>query len=250
MRIPIVLLLLAGLAGASGTLRAQSSFTDPDFGLEVSVPEGLQEVTPAHRALIMNVSEEAARNVPRDEAVDGELFSHHYFWVDGTSPYNRQMDVHVFDGPPPYRNSEELIEAYGKTGMTVEITEAVKPPIGGFRLEGSFKNQAGVPMRKTVVYVPDRNKFAMVSLQAYAADWAIVQPELMQAIQSIRLKREAPPAGAPTNSAAGRDGRAVRAPSSASVAEPIDWLSLPITGSLVLAALLLAHMLLGARSAR
>jgi len=258
MRAPILLLVL-GLLGATSALRAQTAFADPDFGFKMSLPDGLHEVTASERAMVMKTTEEAARNVPRAEAGEGARLTHRYIWVDRSSPYNRQMDVTLVDGPPPYLKPEELVEAFSRSGLKVDVTEPVKAPVGGLRIEGSFVNQSGVPMRKTVVYVPDRAKYAMVNLQSFAGDWAIVQPEFLQSILSIRLDKATPPAGAVDGPATGKGGKARAGPGGGkgpqSAAEnaagkPIDWLSLPITGSLVLAALLLAHLLLGARGAR
>jgi hypothetical protein len=259
MRVPAIVLLVLGVLGLAGAPRAQDNgFADADFGFNMTLPDSLHALGDAERAVIMGLTEAEARNVPRSEAAAGTRVAHHYFWVDRTSPYNRQMDVHLFDGPPPYMKPEDLVEAYTKTGLKVDVTEPVKAPVGGLRLEGTFTSQQGVSMRKTIVYVPDRAKYAIVSLQCFAGDWAIVQPEFLQSVLSIRLARATPPgatAGAPA--APGKGPRGRPGPGGARSTEPaaepdapIDWTSLPVTGSLVLGVLLLAHLLLGGRGPR
>ena len=240
---------------------AQQAFADGDFGFTMALPEGLHEASPAERARIMSVTEDAAKNVLRSESDGRTPLTHHYFWVDRSSPYNRQMDVHLFDGPPPYLKPEDLSDAYAKTGLKVDATEQVKAPVGGLRIEGTFTNQQGVAMRKTVVYLPDRSKYAIVSLQCFAGDWAIVKPEFLQSILSIRLERKAPAGGPGATAQGGAAGKGKQHAGAGAHAEeraaaqladtrPVDWKRLPILGSVVLSALLLGHLLLGNRSAR
>jgi hypothetical protein len=257
MRSLLLSLIVAG--SCAGTLTAQDSFSDPDFGFTLTLPAGLHEVTQAERARILGVSEELARNVPRGEIAPGQPLAHHYFWVDRSSPYNRQMDVHLFDAVPPYRKAEEVVEAYKKMNVVVDgEPDHMKSPVGGLRIEGTFMNPQQIQMRKTVLYLPDPlgKRYGIVSMQCYAGDWAIVKPEFLQSLLSVRLPRVQAPAGA----GPGADGAGGGRPGAAATrtgagvpgapTHPADWKSLPVAGSLVLAVLLLGHLLLGGRGVR
>ena len=267
MRAPILAVLLAVLAPLGA---AQEAFADADFGFAMKLPAGLRAVDEQTRAALLGGNEKAAKNTPRAEA-GTEPVQHHYFWVDETSPYNRQVSVYLIDGAPPWR-PEAFPEAMAKGGLKVESQESMKPPVAGARVEGTFLREPDkVQLRKTVLYLPDPygRRYGLVTLQANGADWSIVKDEFHVALESVRMLREPPPKdaagkagkpeagaarpeGAPGGKGAGKAAKGQPVgPAVADAPEPESrWGDLRVVGSLVLAAAVLAHLLLSGRSAR
>jgi hypothetical protein len=245
----LTLLVLAGLAPAG---RAQDTFEDPDFGASMILPMGMREVSVEERARLAGVTLEEARNVPRGQAPSGKV-SHVYVWIDESTPYNRQISLNLYDEQPPFRTQAQLKEAHEQQGMSVDFEEILPPPLNGVRLEGTFlRDPDNVPMRRSVVYVPDlpRQRWALLSIQAFAGDWDIVKPELLRVVQSLKLEGirmgipagRVPPAARPgTRGVAGGPGAAGKQGAD-------DWLQLEVVGSLLLAAVLLGGLILGGRA--
>ena len=272
MRAPILALLLAVLAPLGA---AQEAFTDADFGFAIKLPSGLKPMDEKGRAALLG-NEQAAKNTPRADA-GSEPVLHHFFWIDESSPYNRQVSVYLIDGPPPWK-PEAFPAAMSKTGLKVETQEAMRPPVAGARVEGTFLREPDkVELRKTVLYLADPygKRYGMVTLQANASDWNIVKDEFHAALESVRMTRSAPPKdaaahagkpegaagkpeGAPGPKAGGKAPKGGKGPGKAESpqaaapkpAPESDWGSLRVVGSLVLAAAVLAHLLLSGRSAR
>jgi hypothetical protein len=272
MRAPILAVLLAALAPLAA---AQEAFTDPDFGFQIKLPAGLKPVDEAGRLALLGGDAKAARNTSRAEA-GADPVQHHFFWLDETSPYNRQVSVYLLDAAPPWK-PEAFGEAMAKSGLTVESQEAMRPPVAGARVEGTFLREPDkVALRKTVLYLADPfgKRYGLVTLQANASDWSIVKDEFHAALESTRMARQAPPKsaveaakqggkpGAPGMAegagpkGAGKGGKGpgkATAGDPAAAAQPAPegrWGSLPVLGSLILAAAALAHLLLSGRSAR
>jgi hypothetical protein len=280
MRAAMLALLLAASAPLAA---AQEAFSDADFGFNIKLPAGLKPADEAARAALLG-NADAAKNTPRAEA--GGAVQHHYFWTDDTSPYNRQVSIFLIDGVPPWKPDDFPAEI-GKTGLTVETHEAMKPPVAGFRVEGTFLREPDkAPMRKTVLYLPDPlgKHYGLVTLQANASDWNIVKDEILTALSSVRMSRTAPPKeaadgahkGAKPEGAAGKPegaakaggkapgqgkgggkgaGKAAAAPEAAASAAPkpepeSHWGDVRVWGSFVLAAAVLAHLVLSGRAPR
>jgi len=257
MRAALSVLLFALLAAAPA---AQEAFSDPDFAFTMQVPAGLKAMDDAARARVLG-SPEAARNVPRAEAA-GQPLKHAWFWHDATSPYNRQLAIYLVDGPPPCK-PEDFGKLLQGEGLEVVAQESLKAA-AGMLVEGTFLREPDqVRMHKYALYVPDLfgKRHAVVTLQAYDADWKIVQPELRKAAESVRMERAPPPpevleqmkqraaeGGAP--GAAGARPVPPAGPGSAGPQAPGDWGSLEVVGSLVLAGAALAHLLLAGRGPR
>ncbi len=71
-------------------------------------------------------------------------------------------------------------DAMGKQGLTVETHEALKAPVTGWRVEGTFAREPDkVLIRKTVLYLPDLigKHYGLVTLQCNASDWSIVKDQ-------------------------------------------------------------------------
>ena len=130
-------LLLAVLPAAAQT----ADFSDADFGFSIKLPPGLTPVDEAGRTLMLGSAAEA-RNVPRAEA-DGKPITHHFYWVDQSTPYNRQAALFLLDSPPPYNPAkpEDFLKAMGNEGLKIESHELIPPPVFGLRVEGTFQRQ-------------------------------------------------------------------------------------------------------------
>lgn len=252
--LPVLLLALLAAVPAAQV----SEFSDPDFGFTMQVPAGLQAMDETARARVLG-SPEAARNAPRAEA-DGQPVRHAWFWFDTSTPYNRQLAIYLTDGPPPGK-PDEFGQLLVKEGLTLVAEEPLKAA-GGWLVEGTFVREPDkLPLRKYALYVPDLfgNRHAVVTLQAFDADWKIVQAELRAAAESVRMERTPPPPevleqmrqrggeGDP-----GKPGPRPAGPGAPATPkqDPGDWGSLEVVGSLVLAAAALAHLLLAGRGAR
>jgi hypothetical protein len=278
MRAAMLALLLAASAPLAA---AQEAFSDADFGFSIKLPAGLKEADDAARVALLG-SEAAATNTPRAEAGSAAV-QHHYFWTDDNSPYNRQVSIFLIDGTPPWKPDDFPTEI-GKTGLTVEMHESMKPPVAGFRVEGTFlREQDKAQIRKTVLYLPDPlgKHYGLVTLQANASDWNIVKDEFLTALASVRMARTAPSKeggesahkGGKPEGAAGKPegagkaggkapgkgggkgaGKGAAPPEAAAPApkpEPEShWGDVRVWGSFVLAAAVLAHLLLSGRAPR
>jgi len=239
-------MILAGLA----PLAPAQDFQDPDFGASMTLPVGMREVTAEERARQAGTSVEEVRNIPRGESSTGKV-THVYIWIDEATPYNRQISLHLYDAPPPYRTPEQLKTAHEQEGMVIDFEEMVPPPLNGVRIEGTFLRQPdNVPMRRSVVYVPDlvRERFALLSIQAFAGDWDIVKPELLKVVQSLNLEGIRMGVGS-TRGPPGAAGMPAGLANSTGTPEAAsDWGSLEVAGSLLLAAILLGSLILGGRA--
>jgi hypothetical protein len=248
MRTFVLPLLL--LAGLSPVAPAQDTFQDPDFGASMTIPFGMREITAEERARVTGVSVEEARNMARGESPTGKV-SHAYIWIDEHGPYNRQISLHLYDNPPPFRSPAQLKEAHEQEGMAVDYEEILPPPLNGVRIEGTFlRKPDNVAMRRSVVYVPDvpRERFALLSIQAYAGDWDIVKPELLKVVQSLKLEGIRMGGQSPRPPAGGRNPNANANAAPADDGSAGDWGRLEVVGSLLLAAILLGSLVLGGRT--
>src|SRR5262245_45027704 len=151
MRAPLLALLLAALPAAAQA----TDFSDADSAFSIKLPDGLTELDEAARATLAGGAA-AARNVPRAEAGD-EPVIHRYYWVDHSSPYDRQATIFLVDSAPPWnpQKPDEFIGAMTTEGLTVDVHEFIKPPIYGLRIEGTKARSDGKLLRKTVLYLPD-----------------------------------------------------------------------------------------------
>jgi hypothetical protein len=271
MRAPLLALLLAALPAA-----AQSAeFSDPDFGFSINLPDGLTALDEAARAKLPGGAE-ANRNVPRAEAGDKPIV-HRYYWVDQSSPYDRQATLVLADAPPPWNPNkpEEFIAAMTAEGLKVDVHELIKPPVFGLRIEGTKARSDGKVLRKTVLYLPDLfgKRYGIVGFQAFDSDWNIVKEQFLTCLGSVKMQRADPPkelieaaqqkqaaaeaargsaegAGGPP-APVGPGGKGGRGGAGAGKAPPpevpTDWASLKVAGSFALAAALLVHLLLSGR---
>lgn len=258
MRAALATLLLAALASAPA---AQGTpFSDPDFGFSMLLPPGLQPADEAGRAKVLG-DPELARNLSRAES-GGQPLRHYHFWSDASTPYNRQAAIYLLDVPPPFK-PDDFAASLEREGLQLVGQENLKS-VTGWLVEGTFLRPSDqVRLHKYALYLPDLfgKRHGLVTLQAFDSDWNIVKAEFRAALESVRMERAAPPPevmqqmqqqgagggpGKPGPRPGGGAGHAAGA-----TAEPAgDWGSLEVAGSLVLAALALAHLLLSGRGAR
>jgi hypothetical protein len=240
------LLLLTGLSAAG----LAQEFKDPDFGASMTLPVGMREVTAEERAMMTGITVDEARNIPRGESPTGKV-THVYVWIDEGTLYNRQVSLHLYDAPPPFRSPDQLKAAHEQEGMSIDFEEIIPPPLNGVRIEGTFRREPdNVLMRRTVVYVPDlqRERFALLSIQAFDGDWNIVKPELLKVVQTLKLEGIRMGAGGAARRPPGQGMPGVGKAAKAGDA-PQDWGRLEVAGSLVLAAIVLGSLILGGRAA-
>ena len=226
----------------------QEAFSDPDFDFRMQLPVGMRAATEEERAAMLKFSPEQARNVPRGEAA-GAPITHSYIWVDQTTPYNRQISLGLYDGLPPFKSPTELKNSQIKLGLAVEVGPNLLPqPPNTVYIEGTFLGDVDKTLlRRILLYIPDfaAKRYAVMTLQAFAADWDIVKSDFDATVASVRMKLtkqevgHVPPGD---GKAAGRAGGARRE------GAPVEsWSSLPVAGSLVLAAVVVGSLVLGRR---
>ena len=246
--LPVACLWLLGLLPAAA---AQENFTDADFDFRAKLPVGMRTATDEERAAFFKVEPEKVRNLPRGEAA-GAAVTHTYIWVDESTPYNRQIFLALTDGQPPYKNPTELKNTQVKEGLAVEVEKILPQPPNTAYIEGTFLREPDkTPMRRILLYIPDfgAKRYAIMTLQAFAADWDIVKSDFDDTIANVRMKLmkqdvgRAPVAGgkgggkgAGKTSGAGRRGP-----------DTNSWSSLPVAGSLLLAAIVIGSLAFGRR---
>jgi|KBSSwiStaDraftv2_1062776.scaffolds.fasta_scaffold1019075_1 hypothetical protein len=244
--LPAACLWLLGLIPAAA---AQEQFVDADFDFRAQLPVGMRAASDEERAAVFKLEPDKARNLPRGEAA-GAAISHSYIWLDQTTPYNRQVSVALSDGLPPFKSPTELKNSQVQQGLSVEVgPNLLQQPQNAVYVEGTF--QLGVektPMRRILLYIPDfgAKRYAVMTLQAFAADWPIVKPDFDKVVASVRMKLtkqeigRAPLAGGKgagkAGSSAGRRGP-----------DTNSWSSLPVAGSLLLAAVVIGSLAFGRR---
>ena len=223
----------------------QEAFHDPDFNFRMELPVGMRSVGDEDRARMLKQPPELARNIARGEA-GGDPISHSYVWIDETTPYNRQIGLGLADGVPPFRNPTEVKNAQIRDGLTIEVERLLAQPPNTVYFEGTFLREVDqTPMRRILLYMPDfvAQNHGVLTLQAFAADWAIVKPEFDATVASVRMKRTKAAAVPDVGNAPGKPG-----PTGRFGPDPNAWSSLPVAGSLLLAALVVGSLLLGRRT--
>ena len=225
---------------------AQEAFTDADFDFRVKLPVGMRAATDEERAVLLRLEPDQLRNVPRGEAA-GAPVTHSYIWIDETTPYNRTVMLALKDETPPFKNPTELKNSQVQQGLTIEVEKLLPQPPNTAYVEGTFLREVDkMPMRRILLYIPDfaARRYAVMTMQAFAADWDIVKPDFDALIASLKLKiTKLEPGRAPA--AAGRGA----APQGAGRVGPDTnaWSSLPVAGSLLLAAVVIGSLVLGRR---
>jgi hypothetical protein len=244
----VACLWLLGLLPAAA---AQESFTDADFDFRAKLPVGMRAASDEERAALFKLEPDKARNVPRGEAA-GAAVAHTYIWIDDTTPYNRQIFLALSDGLPPFKSPTELKNSQVKEGLSVDVEKLLPQPPNTAYIEGTFLRDVDkLPMRRILLYIPDfgAKRYAIMTLQAFAADWDIVKPDFDEVVANVRMKLtkqdvgRAPIAGGKGGGkGAGKAGGAGRRGPDTN-----SWSSLPVAGSLLLAAIVIGSLAFGRR---
>ncbi|MGQ0554097.1 MAG: hypothetical protein ACT4PU_12865 [Planctomycetota bacterium] len=253
--LPLVAALVLAV-GASG----QEVFRDSDFEFDARLPAGMRLATPEEASRLMGLAAPEFLNKPRSDA-GAEPLAHRWIWIDATTPYARQVVVELRDGKPPIRKPTDLSEALKKAGgQLIGEAQVLAPPVSGLRADANFPGAS--PYRRAVVILPDPhgNRFATAAFQANQGDWDIVAKEFDATIDSLRMPRTLPPQAGqapagpaePGQTPLGAPPKAGAQPRPAAAAQPAeapaDWGSLPVLGSLLLAALILGSLVLSGKA--
>lgn len=245
MRTLICLTLLATI------LKAQVPFHDEDFVFTVGLPEGMVALNEQELRGFLQIPDEYEINPPLTDDVTTDLV-HSYYWRD-TAGKNREISLVVAYSPRglPWVRPEDFEEAMiGNGQLTIDRKEPLKPPHPGFMLEGTSPRPDGVVLHRLIAYFTlGQNKYAILNLSSLDSRWAEVQGELAGAIDSVRFPM---PEGAPGGKAAGNNPAGPRAPQGSQASPDSsgpreNWSSLEVTGSLVLAMLLMMGLFAGGK---
>lgn len=256
-----LLALAACVVALSAPLAAQIRFTDPEFDLSITIPEGMRELTYEERAATLGFEDpELARNVPRSEGVAGEWMNN-YVWID-LGPADRFVHLTIFDHVP-FASPQEYIDAMGELTPVLENGK-LEPAEGGpaVWVERRFVGASGIERRLRQYYYvdPGNQRSLSIKLQSRESAWDEVEPELLAILDTLDWERrpaQLPPgAGAQTGMpgmttaapGAQRSPASVAAlPSTADAGDYAPWVSREALGSMILAGVLLLGLLFGGR---
>ncbi len=245
MRTFLCLTLLATI------LNAQESFTDADFEFSFAPPEGLVALDEQQLRSFMGLPDEYELNAPLAEDMPVDLV-HKYYWRD-TAGLGREIRLDIGYSPKglPFVRPEDFADAMVAEGeLTIETREPLKPPTPGFTLTGTASRPDGVELRRLVAYfILGKNRYAFLTLTSPTSRWDANFGALSAALASVTF----PPPNDVTGGAAGPGAPGTpkplegsqAAPSAAGV--PDDWSSLEVTGSLVLAVVLMMGLFAGGK---
>ena len=127
-------------------------------------------------------------------------------------------------------------------GLSVTKQDTIPRPVGPAKLvEGVFVNAEGRELTQITLYVARLKGYALVRFQCDSEDFPAVEEEFRASLNSIRMRMAiAPPPGTPNPRFAAAD--AIRPGSQAAA-----WSTLQVSGSFVLAAIILGALVMGVR---
>jgi hypothetical protein len=235
------------------TLSAQETFTDPDFEFSMSVPSGMVLTTAEEQAAASGQPVENYLNAPRAEHTDG-TFRHVYRWRDATER-DRNISVYMEDGPFPFSSVDKFKEAINVTmNIVVDGDQMLSPPDfkHGMRVEGTRMRSDGAALRQTDIFLPisgDPSRYVLLRMDCLDGDWSLMWPDFLATLQSVDMPQPtAGSGGSPRGGNRRRRGADAGGSGGPDVVTE-DWDTLEVTGSLVLAVLLLMGLFMGGRAA-
>jgi len=232
-------------------LHAQESFHDVDFDFSFSPPEGLVPLDEQELRGFMKIPDDFELNAPLTEDMTTDLV-HKFYWRDGTD-LGREIRLDIGYSPRglPFIRPEDFADAVVAEGdLTIETKEPLKPPHPGFTLTGTAMRPDDVELRRLVAYfILGKNSYAFLTLTSPSSRWDENFGAFSAALDSVTF----PPPSDVTGSAGGGGATnrskplegSQAAPGSAEAAE--KWGSLEVTGSLVLAMVLLMGLFAGGK---
>ena len=257
----VLAMLLAALWPATA-VTAQETFRDADFDFSFEVPEGLELIGEADARRVFALPDDQPYNAAR-QGTPGERLSHQFHWRD-SSGHGRSARLLIQDLPLPFTRPDEFADYLRTTageGETVEIVEqkSLEPPThkAGLMAEVTRSREGGGAVNLIYAYYPmGRERFALLFLQGLPADWKKLRKTYGATLATVAFVGEQ--GGAAGGSGAPGQGRAPSGPNTAAdrrgkpaaggAAAPEEyWSSLEVTGSLVLAVVLLAGLFVGGR---
>jgi len=249
-----MLLLLALLAPVS---TAQETFLDADFTFTFSVPEGLVQLEEQELRDFLKIPPEIAYNAPLTDDKSKDAV-HNYFWKDPTGR-SREISLLIGFSPLglPWVDPDEYAESVENSAqMVIDAREPLKAPHPGIQVEGSAERPDGVKIKRIIAYFTlGRNEYAIMSLSARASDWTELRGEFIAAVDTVRFplpeesqgRQPGKSAGAPgPRQPGGQESRAGAAETGESSTKK-NWSSLEVTGSLVLAVVLMMGLVVGGK---
>jgi len=246
MRTILCLTLLATV------LNAQESFTDADFEFSFNPPEGLVALEEAELRSFMGLPDAYALNAPLTEDMAVDLV-HKYYWRD-TAGLGREIRLDIGYSPKglPFVRPEDFADAMSAEGdLTIETKEPLKPPHPGFTLTGTALRPDGVELRRLVAYfILGKDRYAFLTLTSPSSRWDSNLGALSAALDSVAFP---PPSEGPGGAAGAAGPGAPKAPQGSQAAPGAsgtaddDWSSLEVTGSLVLAVVLMMGLFAGGK---
>lgn len=241
MRALLLLTLLTPL------LAAQTRFEDPTFDFSFDVPEGMTRLSDAELIRFMQLPEDTEVN-PDLGPEEAPSLSHHFLWRDETGQGRevRLLLNRVAEGLPftdPQTFAQAMTEQWG---LTVQSEDQPQMPRPRFVLTGTRRAANGTELNLTASYLlMGRNTYGLLTTQGLTADWAALEPVFRACHDSATYP---PPSMGGPGDAASEQGAAAAAVAGARASGPANagpaerWDSLQVTGSLVLAALLLMSL--------
>lgn len=276
---------LAGLAAALQEAEPAPDAAGPavrfaadDFGFGLEVPPGLALLPDAELRRAVGLPPDAPLNVPREQSADGKAI-HQYVWIDPRDK-DHVLRLQLQDSLLPFGRPDEFSD-FLRTQLAplgpVEVREqkTVEPPVyrrHAFTADVLRTLPDGGTLRMLCVYFPmAKERFGVCYLQSRTERWADLRKGFQAAMASVtfpmdpsnpilarqdkgvhgpRPPGEGPPAAAPQPGGAGRGPAAPGGAGRTAPAAPASnqtWASLEVTGSLVLALLLLLSLVAGGR---
>lgn len=219
---------------------AAEKFTDKDFALSFEVPDGMVLLSPQEAAEVTGEPAEIYEIVRRADSEEGKVV-HTYLWMD---PNNlREMKLTMQDNSPPFLRPEFFADVMAEQfALTIERNEGLEPPLGpGIRLEGTrLRTQDQAEVRTNIIYLPSPTRFVLFYVSGPEETWSDFAPQFDALLDSMSFRR---PAGGAGGGPAARAGMGAKA-------QPRErWDTLEVTGSLIVAAILVMSLFFGGRAA-
>lgn len=243
------------LALLTPLLAAQTTFQDPAFSFSVEVPEGLVQVEEDALREFLGMAEGVDLDGEPNPDTPDELM-HQYLWRDGQGR-SREMKLVLQKTPLglPFTNPEDFAKVVTvEMGVTVDKRSQVDQPLPRIIVEGTrTRSSDGAVLRMRQAYlILGQSSFGILSLQGLEADWDALDAPYQRVFESLQYP---PPKmggggrkGAPGATGPAQPGTATDPDQGRSASSTESWGTLEVTGSLVLAVLLVMSLLFAGKS--
>jgi len=243
------------LALLTPLLVAQTTFEDPAFGFHLEVPEGLVQVEEADLRAFLGLPDEVDLDGPADPERPDSLM-HQFLWRDAQG-MGREMKLVLAKDPRglPFTDPADFVKVVtSEMGLTVDKQDQVNQPLPRFMVEGTRTRAAdGAVMRMREAYlILGKGSFGILYVQGLEADWPALDAPFQAVFDTLRYpppKMEGGQRGGAAGGGAMGPGQpaGLAASGTAAASASESWGSLEVTGSLVLAVLLLMSLAVGGK---